>query len=386
MTFLVFCCRCFIRLAFPLILGVVSAWASAAGSYTSAGNVDELARAFAGLSGANGDIDESLDPGASYRAVVGASWKAYQSRLGVPMSRWASAEIRYQGGGTVFYPFSGPDFATVGQLFPGAQRYVLVAIQHARQPPDPRRLAMERRQALYGQFANEWKRFGALGFFRTNDLDADVRNRVSGVGVTPILMAFAVRLGYRVVDVAPIAFQDAAGDFDWANVSGSMPWQSVRLVLSRDGRMSYLDYVQMDLSDKYLNTHEPLRRWLERMARQPVLLKAASHLPQRPNFTVIRDAILAGAPLIVQDETGIEYDRLTSVGEVVLYGRFVRPYKLFDRSSQQSLAAAYRDAGKTRELPFSFSYIKSAEQRSLQIVRRKPAMVTGQQKPDPRRG
>jgi hypothetical protein len=355
----------------------------AAGAATG---TDSLARTFAGMELQPGNDGVQPDPGPEYRAAVGAAWTAYQKRLGVPMARWAGSEIRHPGGGTVFYPFAGPDFATVGQLFPGADRYVLVAIQGARQPPDPSRLSDEQRGALFAQFVAEWKRFGALGFFRTNDLDADARKRVAGLGVTPILMAFAARLGYTVQDVLPIAYQEASGDYEPATaVESGGAWRSVRLVLSRDGRTSVLDYIRLDIADKHLTADPEQRRWIERLARNPVLLKAASHLPQRPHFSAIRDAIVAGAPLIVQDETGIDYDRLATLGEVSLYGRFVRPYRIFDRNSQQSLAAAYRAAPAIKDLDFSFSYIKSEDQRSLQIARRK-AVTPEARRPDGRRG
>lgn len=351
----------------------------------AATGADSLARTFAGLEQQPGDEGAQPDPGPDYRAAVGAAWTTYQKRLGVPMSRWAESEIRYPGGGTIFYPFAGPDFATVGQLFPAAGRYVLVAIQGARQPPDPSRLAEEQRKALFAQFIAEWKRFGALGYFRTNDLDADARKRIAGLGVTPILMAFAARLGYTVMEAMPIAYQEASGDYAPAEAVDGV-WRSVRLVLSRDGRTSVIDYVRMDIADKHLTAHPEERRWLERMARNPVLLKAASHLPQRPHFSVIRDAIVAGAPIVVQDETGIDYDRLATIGEVSLYGRFVHPHRLFDRNSQQSLAVAYRAAPTVRDLDFSFSYLKSDGQRSLQIARRKPFMVPEARRSDGRRG
>lgn len=354
--------------------------------FVSVNNVDALARSFAGMNIGKVSGDVIIGQGPNYRGMVSASWNSYQQKLGVPMSRWASKEVAFPGGGTVFYPFSGPDFATVGQLFPGAERYVLVAIQAARQPPDPTKMNPVNRQAMYGHFATEWKSFGRLGFFRTNDLEADVRNQASGVGVSPILMAFAARLGYRVLELAPIAYNEAKKDYDWAELPENTPWQSVRLVLSRDGRMSFLDYVQMDLSDTFLGSHDAERQWLERMAKNPVLLKAASHLPQRPQFTVIRDAILANAPLVVQDETGIEYKDLVNIGDIALYGRFVKPYKLFDRGSQQSLAVAYKSAKQAGSLPFSFSYLKAADQRSVQIARRKPVNVTGEPKPDGKKG
>ena len=44
------------------------------------------------------------------------SWAVYQKDHGLLMTDWAKSEIRFSGAGTVFYPFSGPDFVTVNQV------------------------------------------------------------------------------------------------------------------------------------------------------------------------------------------------------------------------------------------------------------------------------
>jgi hypothetical protein len=184
-----------------------------------------------------------------------------------------------------------------------------------------------------------------------------------------------------VIDVSPIAFNPNSGDFEKRAANGKGAWDSVRLTLSRSGKQVRVDYVRMNLSDLNLKAHEKQRIWIECMAAKPVLLKAASHLPQEPNFSVIRDAIVTATPLVVQDETGLEFEQLRKIGPVALYGGFVRPHHLFDRNAQRSLAVAYRKTDKIGPLPFAFSYNKSAEQRSMQIVRRKSSAVILGDKP-----
>lgn len=340
----------------------------AQGSLALAGDAAQSARAYAGLpvEAAN----TALDPGNRYRATVGTAWDAYQSRIGKPAAAWAQQAIAYQGGTSVFYPFSGPDLVTVAELFPNARRYVLVAIQSARAPVDPAALPAQRRGAFYGKFSAEWQKFGTLGFFRTNDLDADARDQTTRIGVTPILMAFASRLGYEVAGVEPLAFDQATGDYRPADPAAGDAWGSVRLNLLRAGQATTVDYVCLDLSDHHLAAHEPERRWIEHMAASPVLLKAASHLLQNPTFAVLRGALLAHTPLVVQDDTGLDYRDLATIGPVTLYGRFVRVHQLFNRERQRSLAAAYREARAVAPLPFAFGYLKGADQRSLQVARR----------------
>jgi hypothetical protein len=140
--------------------------------------------------------------------------------------------------------------------------------------------------------------------------------------------------------------------------------------LSKNDRKVTLDYVSMDLSDGFLKSHVRESEWIRKSAKNPVLLKAASHLLPNPYFSVCRSAIVDSAPFLVQDETGLEYGDLKKMGTVSLYGRFKGVFHLFKQDSQRELAAAYLSAGQKTPLPFAFSYQKSADQRSLQVVRR----------------
>jgi hypothetical protein len=120
-----------------------------------------------------------------------------------------------------------------------------------------------------------------------------------------------------------------------------------------------VDYVRLDLSDGWLEQVAVARKWVDRMAENPTLLKAASHHPQEPDFSIFRSSILRNAPTIVQDETGIEYGALAEFFTVRLYGRFTRPNPSFDRNFQRALAAAYRSAATVKSLPFRLGYEKN---------------------------
>ena len=125
--------------------------------------------------------------------------------------------------------------------------------------------------------------------------------------------------------------------------------------------------MRVNLSDASLNANPAVRAWIERMAAQRTLLKAASHLLQNPRFTIVRDALLAHAPSVVQDETGIEYTRLAKAFEVKLYGNFSKPHPIFNQESQRALAHAYKATSDVRPLPFRVSYQRQPE-ANLQVA------------------
>jgi hypothetical protein len=313
-------------------------------------------------------------PDAAHKAFqqrTSRAWASYDKQVGQPLAAWSNREVAYWGRSTVFYPFSGPDFVTIARIFPGAERYVLVAIQKARQPAQLEAMNAAQRATFEKKLGDAWEKFGKLGYFRTLDLNDDQRDGAGGVGTTTILMAFAARLGYEVTAVKPLTFNPDKGE--WEPAAGNTRTGSMRLSLLQEGRRVTLDYISVDLSDSALKASEPKLAWIRQMAAHPLLLKAASHLLQQPNFTVLRDALVANAPMVVQDETGLDYRDLRKIGPVRLYGKFTQTHRLFTTTAQPELAAAYRAEKAPRELPFAFSYLKTADARSLQVVRRSPA-------------
>jgi len=324
----------------------------------------ETARILAGI-----DAEAVALPPAARRSLpayaqdVSASWRSYEQRIGRPMRSWASRELPDARGATIFYPFSGPDFATVAQLYPHARRYVLVADQPACAPPALAEQAPQDVAAYLARFGEGWRRFATLGFFLTRELNADASRTERRVGVTPLLMAFAALLGFEVTDVQPIRI-GAGHDGLEPRPAGDRTcrtWESVRLGLARDGGQAVLDYVRLDLSDAALLKEPAQRAWLERVAGNPTVLKAASHLPQNGGFTIVRDAILKGAPSVWQDETGIEYGLLAKHFSVALYGRFTKPHELFGEGAQRALALAYERAGaQAKPLDFRVGYLKES--------------------------
>jgi hypothetical protein len=313
------------------------------------------------------------DAGDAARAMAGlkevaANWNAYESKIGRPMQKWACQELGDDDGVTVFYPFSGPDLPTPVHLYPDADRYVLVSIEKAEAPPASRRDLED----YLAAFSKIWRFYGTLGFFRTEDLEASARR----IGMTGPLMAFSVLLGFQVESVEPIRLEKGGQDFA-ASPGGE--WDSVRLTLRKGGRRVLVDYVSMDLRDGWLKQVKHERDWIELMASHPTVLKAASHLPQDREFTIVRDSILLNAPVVVQDETGIEYRALSDAFAVRLYGRFTRPNGLFGGGLQSSLAAAYR-AGGAKPLPFQYGYEKdagSALQVAVRNIGARASLVAG---------
>jgi len=333
-------------------------------------DVDATARFLAGLTTAPpAGVRIAATTLQDFARSASAHWLEYERRIGEPMQKWALAEIPQTQGGIVFYPFSGPDFVTVHHLYPDAGRYVLVALQRAQPPPALDKASAADVATFMARFRESWKQFAQIGFFRTNDLDDDAKQVGIRAGMTAPLLAFAARAGYKVVDIVPVRVNADGTDLEAhpGERTDAATWDSVRISLERQSRKFELDYVRVNLSDASLNAHPAVRAWIERMATQRTLLKAASHLLQNPRFTIVRDALIAQAPSIVQDETGIEYTRLAKTFQVRLYGNFSKPHPIFNQESQRALAHAYKATADVRPLPFRVSYQRQPE-ANLQVA------------------
>jgi hypothetical protein len=336
----------------------------------AAANPDSTARLVAGFpEGADRSGKAEDAQLRSYAQDVSTFWTEYDKRIGQSIRQWACQELGQANHVTVFYPFSGPDLPWAFRLYPQADHYVFVALEKAEAPPRLDSFSREELEGYMAAFRKAWRFYGVEGYFRTNDLIAATQVRGTRLGITGPLMAFAVRLGFEIVSVEPIQLEMNSGELVPRDASDAQDdtWDSVRLVLRRDGRKVLVDYLRMDLSDTSLGTVPGARRWIERMSMNPSILKAASHHLQEPAFSIVRDSLHENAPSIVQVETGISYGPLSQHFSVKLYGRFTRPNSAFSQDLQRSLATAYRSSSGVKSLPFRLGYDKDSG-ASLQVA------------------
>jgi hypothetical protein len=351
------------------IVTCTNAAAPAAAPSGQVGNeTAQLARLLAGLESRGDPAGPTFG---QYVQAVNDGWLAYTRDFRQPLAAWAAQEIRQDVGRTVFYPFSGPDLPSVLAVYPAASRFVMISDQYALKYFDPFSLAEPERTLIVQQLGESWPRFGQLGFFVTQELNRrGSRTRKNQLSPSMILMAFAARLGYEVRSIRPTCLEPADLSIRPMDAADAR-WGSVRIELHKNGRDIVVDYIQQDLSDRGLAKRPEARALVESLAKAPVLLKAASHLPQQPRFSIIRNAILAHTPLVVQDETGLEYDAMASAFNVRLYGEYVGAHRLFKEATNPSLVRAYKERAKdVRPLDFRLGYQKQAGS-AIQVATRK---------------
>src|SRR5579871_3732959 len=205
---------------------------------------------------------------------------------------------------TMFYMFSGPDFLYANAFYPQATTYVLSALEPPGSIPDLTRLP---RGGVGAALANVEHSLGSIlsfSFFITKKMKVDLHEGQLN-GALPLLYVFVARTGKTIKNVSSVAL-DNKGTAYFANEnSGTNAVRGVRIVFAGgDGVDRTLYYFSTDLSDSGARSSGFLK-FCATLAPGNSLLKSASYLLHKSNFSVVRDFTLANSATIIQDDSGI---------------------------------------------------------------------------------
>lgn len=289
----------------------------------------------------------------SFTQLTEQNWSQYSKAMGEPMKLWAATEVQNEQK-TVFYPFSGPDFTTLYQLFPNQDHYIMSALQPAEKLIDLSALPPKSAGQTIDVLSSAWKSFGHDGFFVTEYLYKYISTNQVRIGATSLIATFLSLQNFSIQKIVPIQVTEQ-GKIE--ELKEAERWLSVRFYLKKDGRPVTLDYVRMDLSDQGFKDAPGNAIFFTESAKNPMVFKAASHLPQHGHFTFVAKTVVENAPMIVQDETGIGYGKLNQSYDTILYGDFVKAYKVFSTYNRE-LAEAYKERSDEKPLPFRVGYFK----------------------------
>jgi len=320
------------------------------------------------LAGQAGAPPDQVDAPAwkTYSEAVQRNWQQYRREIGEPMQAWAAQQVPAFTD-TVFYPFSGPDFSTVSQLFPKAKRYILVAMQAAERPIHLAELKPRAARQTLEVLTQAWGNYGQSGFFVTEYLDRYLHTNQVRIGASTFLGTFFQLKGLTVRSMVPISVNEQ-GEIEELDPRESQ-WRSVRFRLDRAGETVVVDYLRIDLSDKGLSGQPGHQKFVEQASSHPVLLKAASHLPQNAGFSIIAQHLVSRSPFIIQDETGIRYKQLQEQYNLTLFGKLERTHSAFG-GYQRDLVKAFAENKDIRPLNFRVGYFKGGSY-ALILARRK---------------
>jgi hypothetical protein len=294
---------------------------------------------------------------------------------------------------TVVYPFGGGDLLSALVAFPNAIDITTISLEQA---GDPRRLktlapaAVEQslgalRAEIGGLISVGSNTSENLSNQQKNDLPGQVSSFLLGLvagGYEPVSMRYFT-LGdsgdVHYLDQAEIDALDTTKGkslkHDWKPPSFSPAFANVEIQYRKIGetQIRVHRHIAWNLSDDYMRLHPQLSFYLEHKGKVTVLVKGASYLLWRGDFSLVRGYLLDHLVWMLSDSTGIPPYLARKAGMVQeTYGNYDGAFLEGDQGNDIDLQ--FVDLWKNqrkRYLPFRFGYVDMNKQAHLLVTRPK---------------
>ncbi len=332
------------------MLLVVMQAASAAETATA----DDTARILAGMPPSAGSplAKFTSDRGWQQHARhFNSAWSALDKRQISKIHAW-SAEHLTARKPVVFYMFSGPDFLYADAFYPGADTYVLSALEPVGDIPDLEGVSGAALSGGLGRMQQSLNSVLSYSFFITKKMKTDLRSgRFSGT--LPLLYVFLARSGKTVKETTLVTLDAEGVVHPAADKAARDAPMGAKIVFTtgKDGKEQTLYYFSTDLSNDGVKSSGFLK-FCDGLGRGDSFIKSASYLLHSDNFSTVRDFMLDRSDALVQDDSGIPVRFFKEEEWKLLpFGNYVRPLSIFPRSYQPQLATLFH---KDRAGPLDF--------------------------------
>lgn len=332
---------------------------------------DDFANYIAGIEGAEGSALkglESTETWKNYKTAMDGVWKSTNEKLPI-MKEWSSAEIN-QGAGTLFYPFSGPDFLHADAFFPEHENIVMIALEPIGSFPNMVEKSAAGKDGVYlNGVRNSLNMILGKSFFRTIAMADDFKGEVDGN--LPVLMQFMKRTNHTVMYQEKVALNPDGTLTTDMSKNADTTYIGNRYYFKRNGTddVRTLTYFAVNLQNtpygsrgglvaKGLETRTDLVAYFKGINMKSTYLKSASYLMHRPTFSIIRNIILDNSECVLQDDSGIPVRFFDpKKWDLTFYGNYAFPISLFAERHQEDLKQVYLDGGpNVKPLPFGIGY------------------------------
>jgi len=294
---------------------------------------------------------------------------------------------------TVVYPFGGGDLISALVAFPNATEITTISLEQA---GDPRRIGTLTPRQLESSLGVLRRDIGGLisvGSNTSENLSAGQRNDLPGQ-VSSFLLGL-VAGGYESVAMRYFTLDDAGAIHylaqaeiealekkkgrslkdDWQDPAFSPAFVNVEIQYRKIGETAVRvhRHIGWNLGDPYMTKNPQLVRHLAKKGDVTLLVKGASYLLWRSDFSLIRDYMLGHLAWMLSDSTGIPPYYAKQAGMVQeTYGYYAGAFLEGAQGGKhdQSFIELWRTQ-KKRRLPFRFGYVDMQKQAHLVVTRPK---------------
>ncbi len=358
------------------------------------GIYNHYARFIAGMAVPQGALAafQSRPAWVEYSRYFNQSWGSLDKRLLMPERQWAEKELGAvaTSNSTVFYPFSGPDFANVNAFFPRARKYVLVALEPLGEIPKFAAMSDGEFKSYFQALKDSLRDLLNINYFISAHMDTQIE-KTEIKGVLPVLLFMLARSNAQVLDVrywtmgmdGRVRELPALGttarefpalattDLDMTLIKG------IRIEFkTADGdkdRPQTLYYFCLNLANQAFDRNRNFLSFLRRMGPFTTFMKSASYVMFDSKASAARQFVLDQSRYIVQEDSGIPLKFFEpSLWDLRFYGRYIKPISAFSQDYQEALASNYKADKKIKPLPFGFGYYFKPGEANLMFAEKNP--------------
>ena len=344
--------------------------------------VDDAARFLAGLPGKSGSdfLELESDPAwKEHKRQMDAAWANAEAQLLEGLRQFQKNELSAAplAEGPVWYPFSGPDALIMTTCFPRSRVYIMMALEPAGTLPT----AEQMRKKPLGPYLAAIRETVAseLGrsFFITREMDRQFRGQVTDGLLVPILQLL-VRTGHTILGFRYVRVDEHGRVVERpGGVPVGAPFANKGLDLEfrtdADQSIHRLYYFTVNLSNPRLSKNQGVLEYISHIQGATSMLKATSYMTHKPEFSMIRDLVLAHSAAVMEDDSGVPFHCFAAnTWKLQLYGDYYQPYGSFKWLEQADLRKAYQ-AGGAKPLSMHMGYGFRKITSNLLLARRRDA-------------
>jgi hypothetical protein len=253
----------------------------------------------------------------TFHAEMQARWKRKDTVLLGKLRTFAQTEFPtyHAWTWTAFYPFGGPDFLSIYQLYPQASRYVLCGLEDEGHPGQLLTFPASTWDAYLSNQRTTLRSILDASFFITASMQRDLK-RTPVRGLLPTLLTFLAHTGCEPLTVRRFVLDPTGEVVYLADTSNAPAFSAYDTIVSGveiqfkaggESRIRTLQYLAFDASNAGYPKRKELDIFFAGLGTTATFFKSASYLMHGKGFSLFRSRIENQSRFIMQDETGFPY-------------------------------------------------------------------------------
>jgi len=213
-------------------------------------------------------------------------------------------------------------------------------------------------------------------YFWTESMKYETANK-NLEGVTPAILVFASRLGLNIRNIEAVQVNDQGQVVPMA----AGPREERLKILSgiritvrapQDSEDRVLQFLRIRIGPDAANPEKKEGKFFNQFGEFITMFKSAEYLMHFKLGIEFRDFVLKRSNDIIQDDSGIPFEKFGPEWKIKCFGDYVRPYPLvqFVPPTQPDLAQAFKKERFPLPFPFGYGFYQGPGKSNLIIARK----------------